>query len=277
MERIIIHWTAGSYTPSSLDKEHYHFLIDGDGFVHNGKYPVEANRSTSDADGYAAHTRFMNTGSIGVSLCAMAGATPTNYGQYPITDAQWDTLFVLLANLCEKYNIPVRSDTVLSHAEVEPTLGVKQRGKWDISVFPYTYELGSPIAVGETIREYVNMEKARVKDSSSSAMNNRVSPPSQVDKLNCVECGKIMMMVPYSSAIEEKEERCRKVLLKVLSVYFSDDSLLEETREHVIEGLTMIYQDDNQLKNDGIPGPKTWKAIAATIDLYYEDGDVFED
>ena len=30
MKRIIWHWTAGSYTCSELDKEHYHFIIEGD-------------------------------------------------------------------------------------------------------------------------------------------------------------------------------------------------------------------------------------------------------
>ena len=28
LKRIIIHWTAGTYKPNSLEKEHYHFLVE---------------------------------------------------------------------------------------------------------------------------------------------------------------------------------------------------------------------------------------------------------
>ena len=31
MERIIVHWTAGTYDISDNDTSHYHFLIDKDG------------------------------------------------------------------------------------------------------------------------------------------------------------------------------------------------------------------------------------------------------
>ena len=41
MRRIIIHWTGGGWFPNITDKEHYHFLIDRNGKVINGKYKVE--------------------------------------------------------------------------------------------------------------------------------------------------------------------------------------------------------------------------------------------
>ena len=37
MKRIIIHWTAGAWFPNATDKEHYHFLIDKNGKIINGK------------------------------------------------------------------------------------------------------------------------------------------------------------------------------------------------------------------------------------------------
>ena len=43
MKRIIIHWTAGGYYPTEYEKEHYHFLIDKDGIIHNGKFRPEDN------------------------------------------------------------------------------------------------------------------------------------------------------------------------------------------------------------------------------------------
>lgn len=255
MNRIVLHWTGGSYTPSSLDKEHYHFLIDGDGVVHEGKYPVEANRSTSDADGYAAHTRSLNTGSIGVALCAMAGATTSDFGQFPIKNDQWSSLFLLLSKLCDQYSIPVTRETVLSHAEVGPTLGVKQRGKWDISVFPFTNEIGNPVTVGEVIRSHVRI--------STTQQESRPEP-----SLSCTECGKVMASSSDSVAMSKKNNLCRKALLKILSAYFEDESLVDEVREHVIEGLVMVYQDDYLLDKDGIPGPDTWKALESTSRLY---------
>lgn len=72
MKRIIIHWTAGNYYPSDYEKEHYHFLIDKDGRVHNGKFSPECNEICRVGK-YAAHTGGGNTGSIGVAICAMAG------------------------------------------------------------------------------------------------------------------------------------------------------------------------------------------------------------
>ena len=36
MNRIILHWTAGGYIPTSYEKECYHFLIDTLGKIHKG-------------------------------------------------------------------------------------------------------------------------------------------------------------------------------------------------------------------------------------------------
>ena len=54
MKRIIVHWTAGTYTPNVTDLEHYHYLITGKGQIVKGKYSVEDNEYCGD-DVYAAH------------------------------------------------------------------------------------------------------------------------------------------------------------------------------------------------------------------------------
>lgn len=140
MARVIVHWSAGGHKASSVDREHYHVLIEGDGKLVRGDHSIKANVSTSDADGYAAHTKGCNTGSIGVALCAMMNAKekPFDPGPYPITAMQIDVLDDVLADLCRTYKIPVTPQTVLSHAEVEKTLGIKQSGKWDVSWPPQT-------------------------------------------------------------------------------------------------------------------------------------------
>ena len=155
MKRIIIHWTAGTNRPSSTDKKHYHFIVGGNGEIERGNLPVEANEST--ATEYAAHTRGLNTGSIGVAFAAMHGAKerPFSAGKYPITEAQVQSMAVVINNLSKRYSIPITPETVLTHAEVQPTLGVKQRGKWDVTWLPGMSQPSNAREVGDMLREEV--------------------------------------------------------------------------------------------------------------------------
>jgi len=144
MQRIIFHWTAGTHIASDYDREHYHILVNGDGSLVRGTLPITANVNTSDGS-YCAHTKNCNTGSIGVSVAAMAGAieSPFDPGEYPITVKQWSSLAAVLADLCMAYDIPVSRETVLSHAEVQDTLDIAQSNKWDISYPPLdAHEVG---------------------------------------------------------------------------------------------------------------------------------------
>ena len=154
--RIIWHWSAGRHTPSDLDRKHYHFIIDGQGKVHQGDIAPEANLSTADGS-YAAHTRGCNTGSIGIALAAMVGAVerPFRAGPEPITPAQINALVLLTRELALKYKIPVTRETILSHAEVQPTLKIAQRGKWDIAWLPGMAAPGDPVKVGDKLRATV--------------------------------------------------------------------------------------------------------------------------
>lgn len=165
MKRIILHWTAGAYGVIDLEREHYHFIIDRDGRVVPGKYKPEANLNVSDGN-YAAHTRNCNTGSIGVAIDAMAGAKerPFNPGSAPITPAQLDGMAALCVDLCQTYGIPVSPTTVLSHAEVQGTLGIKQRNKWDITWLPGMKAPGSAKAVGDELRRMIISKMERPVD-----------------------------------------------------------------------------------------------------------------
>ena len=168
MKRIIIHWTAGSYRPSGLDLTHYHRLIDGDGVVHVGRHPISANAGPGKliSGRYAAHTASCNTGSIGVAICAMSGATdaPLNPGKYPIKPLQVDTLVKLIVDLCDEYGIPITRETVLTHAEVQPTLGIRQAGKWDIRWLPGMAGIGGAVEVGDIFRERVRAQRRATPD-----------------------------------------------------------------------------------------------------------------
>lgn len=159
MKRIIMHWTAGGYTPSKLDLSHYHFVVNGDGVVLHGALPVEANKAPL-GKAYAAHTRNCNTDSIGVAIAAMAGAKdrPFSAGKAPMTQSQVNAAAALVARLCKQYNISVTRETVLTHAEVQPTLNIPQRGKWDIVWWPHLAAPIDPVAAGDIFR-------GKVKDS----------------------------------------------------------------------------------------------------------------
>lgn len=157
MNRIILHWTGGANSVSLLDRQHYHFIIDGGGKVHEGTFRPEDNLDVRDGK-YAAHTLNCNTGAIGVAVAAMAGAVerPFNAGRFPITLKQVEALARLCARLCAQYEIPVRRETVLSHAEVQPTLKIPQRGKWDIAWLPGMAKPDDPVKVGDFIRAKIS-------------------------------------------------------------------------------------------------------------------------
>lgn len=178
MKRIILHWTGGTHSVSDLDRQHYHFIIDGEGNVHDGIHPVRANEDTSDGD-YAAHTRHCNTGSIGVAVAAMHRAKehPFTPGKYPITDAQVDALALVCSQLCRAFHIPVTRTTVLTHAEVQPTLGIVQRGKWDITWLPGMQGVEAPVAVGDRLRGLIKAKLApRTPKPTQTPPTGRTAP-----------------------------------------------------------------------------------------------------
>ena len=139
MARVVLHWTAGTHRASALDRAHYHVLVEGDGRVVLGNHRIDANAKPVRL-ARANHTRNLNTGSIGVSLCCMHGAIerPFRPGVFPLTSVQWQVAAEVVADLCERYGIPVTPRTVIAHGEVAAVLGVAQLEKWDPLVLPWT-------------------------------------------------------------------------------------------------------------------------------------------
>lgn len=158
MNRIILHWTAGAPGVIPIEADAYHFIIGWpDGTVTEGLDHVGANVPPLRSGHYAAHTRNLNSHSIGVAIDAMAGARerPFDPGKYPITEAQVDVLVDLCARLMRQYDIPLSRETVLTHAEVQPTLGVAQHNKWDITWLPGMDYPVDPVLVGDVIRDQI--------------------------------------------------------------------------------------------------------------------------
>ena len=153
MQRVIVHWTAGGHKASALDRAHYHILIEGDARLVRGIPTIPMNQAPPKK-GYAAHTLNCNSGSIAVSACCMLGSNerPFRPGKSPLTRAQWEMIPRVLADLSRRYGIPVSPKTMLSHAEVQSTLGIKQRGKWDISVLPFDVTVNTAKKAGDLMR-----------------------------------------------------------------------------------------------------------------------------
>ena len=125
--------------PNSTEFQHYHYLIDKDGVIHEGKYKPEDNENCSDGR-YAAHTGGGNTGSIGVALCGMMGyKNPQNVGVYPLTSKQVEAGFKFCATLIKKYKLQLSN--VITHYEfgkLHPD--TSSAGKIDITYLPpYPY------------------------------------------------------------------------------------------------------------------------------------------
>lgn len=230
LERIIPHWTAGTWDASKLDRSHYHFLITGDGLVVEGDHSPEANLGRLVPGKYAAHALNANTGAIGIGLCGMGQASerPFSTGPWPLKEVQIETLVSLMAVLCQMHNIPVSRKTTLTHAELQPTLGIAQRGKWDISWLPGMLGPGDPIEVGDVIRRRVGAE------IGVTQFRPQPVPPTL-----------------------RKGDRGETVKLMQSGLRVIVDGIFGPKTQQVLRD----FQADAGLTADGICGPKTWAAL----------------
>lgn len=158
LEGIVLHWTAGTNKASASDRKHYHVLVQGDGEIVRGIPQFSDNDERGITKAYAAHTLGMNTGWAGISMCGMAGAreAPFQTGPYPLTRLQWDRTVLVAADICRAYNIRPSRQTVLSHAEVQSTLGKKQRGKWDVARLSFDPAIVGAHQIGDRFRAEVS-------------------------------------------------------------------------------------------------------------------------
>lgn len=113
--RIVIHHTGGADIDAYAEQMHswhldagysgigYHFVIRKDGTIERGR-PIWA---------VGSHAYGSNSDSIGIHL---SGCFTYNLP----TDKQIESCALLIADLCEKYNIPVNRNHIFGHREVDP-------------------------------------------------------------------------------------------------------------------------------------------------------------
>lgn len=237
LRRTITHWTGGGNRASDLDKQHYHFITEWDGNVVAGKHEPEDNIVTSDGD-YAAHVLNLNKGSIGVAMAGMHRAVeqPFDAGPSPITERQFEAHCLLLAELHREHAIPVTWETCLTHAEVQPTLGVVQKGKWDLTRLPFKLDLRGALPVGDYLRE-------RVK-SYMQAGGAEVLPAAKASFLR--------------KGMQGEEVRVLQRDLQRLGFHLGEiDGKFGQRTENAVRA----FQAAHGLEVDGVAGPQTQSAI----------------
>jgi hypothetical protein len=152
---VVWHWTAGRYGTIAMERKAYNGLHDQNGERHDGDWRPEAQARYRAGVYGASHTRNMNTGWIGESCDAMAGARerPLVWGPAPLTWPQVHSMLRATAEHCRAFDIPNSRFSTLGHAEVERTLGVKQKNKWDFTVLPGDTKVRDAIECGDVLRE----------------------------------------------------------------------------------------------------------------------------
>jgi hypothetical protein len=236
MKRSITHWTGGPGRATALDRKHYHKITEFDGVVVDGKEAVEDNIVTSDGD-YAAHTLNLNTASGGFAMAGMNGAVeePFDPGRFPINEVQFEAhCRDVLAPFHLEYGIPVTDKTCLTHAEVEGTLGVKQRGKWDLTRLPFKPELRGARAVGDYMRERV--------------LHHMGAQPAPLDNRRPV-----LRFGDRGAFVLDLQDQLDRIHYFVGKI---DGKFGRRTREAVLG-----FQADHGIEADGIVGPQTWATL----------------
>lgn len=151
---IILHWTAGQYKPNETDKEHYHFLIDGDGNVIEGKYKPNDNLNCMDGK-YAKHCGGGNTGRIGVALCGHPEL-------YPFSRKQVEAMCKKVAELSKTYGISITSNNIQTHSEFgQKNPHTSSFAKVDIDKLPCV-ALYDRQSCGNWLRNKINWYRSKI-------------------------------------------------------------------------------------------------------------------
>jgi len=243
MNRIVLHHSGGSYKPNATDKTHYHEIIDGDCQTVEGFHAVEDNAPGRSlvSGGYAAHTLNLNSGAIGLCVACMHGAEWSKpYASNPPTSPQMDALLKRAAYWSVFYGIPPSRVNILTHAEVQITLGVAQRQKWDFDYDPYRKITGrDPIEIGDFIRSRVSAYRQDLLQSTAAVEQATKPFATRLPVLRRGSSG--------SSVV---------ALQKLLHMAYTDGLFGPMTYSAVV-----AFQRNSSLLPDGIVGPMTWLAL----------------
>ena len=169
MDRIILCWTGSDYKFNGLDIARYHYAVDNDGNIYDGKYSIFDNFDIERSpDGYARFTRGLNDRCISVAMTGMGDMKfdeddLVTVKKYPITKKQYDSFCLLVSHLSEIYHVPLNYKNILSRAEIQKSLRKDQAIRHDIKFLPIDDDadgnelwcLQDPIYIGNRIRDNI--------------------------------------------------------------------------------------------------------------------------
>ncbi len=109
-DAVYLHWSAGRYGQVYED---YHISIDYDGRIY---LPYNCE----NLNVHRTHTYMRNTGACAIAICGCYGARANNgydcdFGDYPPTEAQVETLALLVAMFNQLAGVSM--DNILTHYE----------------------------------------------------------------------------------------------------------------------------------------------------------------
>ncbi|GAC1651838.1 MAG: hypothetical protein NVS9B12_00610 [Vulcanimicrobiaceae bacterium] len=176
IDRLYLHWSAHGYRDVFPA---YHFCIAKDAddeivVVQTNALEVNMRDVRQDPDRpSAAHTRGRNSFALGVAIMGMAGASPQDFGPYPLTQALIEGLAVVCARLVRFYSIALDPGHVLTHAEAavaDGYFGTAPDERWDIArlaAAPHALEPLEALRAGN-----------RLRDEITAAMTPKLHPGS---------------------------------------------------------------------------------------------------
>ncbi len=139
VRRVYLHWTAGDYR-TVFPAYHFCVALDEAGEpIVCATSDLRANArdlSTAGDLPYAAHVAGRNSYACGLAVAAMAGATPHDFGAFPLRDDLLDALCRVAAVVAAHYAVPVEPGFVATHAEAaleDGYFGAGDDERWDIA------------------------------------------------------------------------------------------------------------------------------------------------
>ena len=156
---IVLHWTGGGPRANPVDLAAYHYVIEVDGTVVAGKWPVRANMRKLVDDKYAKHTGGFNSFRVGISCAGMKDyRSRSSAGTFPLTEVQVERMLEVAGYFIGVAGLnPLDPARLCTHQEVwtlHRVKGTQNHTKTDIEFLPFRPDL-KPREVGDYLRKRV--------------------------------------------------------------------------------------------------------------------------
>ena len=131
-EAVVLHLTDRMPYATPEDLMKYHLIVERDSKLRYGRYTMQHNDDTTEVP-FAVHSHITHSRVVGVAICGK-GLISNEYGtQEPpeaITHAQFETTCRVIAEICHRKRIPVRSGAVFLYGEA----------LWEMNPMPQTVD-----------------------------------------------------------------------------------------------------------------------------------------